>query len=210
MKTLAKIILFLSLLIPVAVNAATYTEAPAYNPCDHLAELYKTQSRDAYQGIADSCSPKTNAGNVVQQVSQSADTAKNIAVVAKGVGEGIGEGAKGVGGAISDLAKNLGVTVNDFLKSPAGTLLAFVLVVKFVGGKLFGVPFVMFMVGMWWHIINRISSDREYEFVPVLWGAFQLRRVKSVTREHSDWVGVFSLLTGIMTIVLCLIVCLNL
>jgi hypothetical protein len=197
MRFLRAILLLIVLaFIPSFANAA---DATSYNPCDHLAELYKQKSTIEYQGIAESCAPKVT---VAQQVAQSAQTAQNVATVAKGIGEGLGEGAKGVGGAISDLAKNLGVTVNEFLKSPAGTLIAFVLVIKFIGGKLFAVPFVMFMVGMWWFINNRISRDVTYEFHPILWGAFQVRRVASVTRERDDYnTGVFAILMLILTLV---------
>jgi hypothetical protein len=199
MKMLAKIVLFLSLLIPVAAANAATSQEPAYNPCEHLAELYKQKSTTEYQGIVTACGSATQKTDVVSN-------AQNIAVVAKGVGEGLGEGAKGIGAAVGDLAKTLGVTVNDFLKTPAGTLLAFVLVVKYIGMKCLAIPFVMFMVSFWWMVNNRISRDVEYTYVPILWGAFQIKRVSKVVRSESDYVQVFNLLSAIGAGILCLIV----
>jgi hypothetical protein len=211
MKRLAFILMALVMLffaMPVSADAApaNYT---AYNPCDHLAEQYKQLDGAQYQGLVNSCDAKP-AASTQDKVQQAASTAQNVAVIAQGVGAGVGDAAKGVGGAISDLAKNLGVTINDFLHSPAGVLLAFVLVVKFIGGKIFVIPFVVFVVTFWWYVVNRISRDVEYEYVPILWGAFQKRRVKNLYRRRdNEFVQWFTFLSAIGGGLLCLIVALN-
>lgn len=198
----------LLLIVMLCFPAFSWAATTPYNPCDHLADLYKQKSAVEYQGLVESCAPKQSA---VDEVQDKMETAKKVAVVAQGVGQGVGDAAKGVGSAVSDLAKNLGVTANEFLRSPAGVLLAFVLVIKFVGsGKIIGIPFVMFMVSFWWFIVNRMTRQVEYEFIPVLWGAFNFRRIKKVTRDESDFNSGFAVLTGFAMLIICAVACVNL
>jgi hypothetical protein len=209
MKRFAFILLAFVMLFFTMPSFAQSPPAAPYNPCDHLAEKYNDLSTSEYQGLVNSCNSKP-AASAQDKVQAAASTAANVATIAQGIGTGVGDAAKGVGGAISDLAKNLGVTINDFLHSPAGVLLAFVLVVKFVGGKIFVIPFVCFIVTFWWFCVNRISRDIQYEYVPVLWGAFQRKRVTSVKRNTRDeFVQWFTFLSAVGGGLLCVIVALN-
>jgi hypothetical protein len=210
MKYRNLIIVCLFLIASLFVGSAqAQNNASAYNPCDHLAEKYHQLDAGQYQGLVDSCNSKAPQSNV-DKVQQAASTAQSVAVVAKGVGEGVGEAAKGVGGAISDLAKNLGVTMNDFLHSPAGVLLAFVFVMKVIGSKLLVIPFILTVISIWSFMLMRLSRDDvQYEFVPVLWGAFKYRRVVSFRRDLSEWLAGYGILSGIGVGLLCLIVALN-
>lgn len=208
MRYIRAFLLLVLLAVPTFSWAqVSVTSKTAYNPCEHLADLYHSKSNAEYQGIVESCTSAKTTADVIQDKTQ---TAKNVAEVAKGVGQGVGEAAKGIGGAVGDLAKNLGVTANEFIRSPAGALLAFVLVIKFVGAKMFAIPFVMFIVLVWWRAVNGISRDVEYEFVPVFWGLFKFRRISKITRHFNDDEQVFALLSGLGGGLLCLIVTLAL
>jgi hypothetical protein len=101
--------------------------------------------------------------------------------------------AKGIAEAVGIAAKELGIATNDFLDSPAGYVVAGLLflhfgadsaqvVANFVSDAIqfaIGVPLLGLFV--WYLVAARpwVKTKREYTLVPVLWGAFSIRRVTS-------------------------------
>lgn len=102
------------------------------------------------------------------------------------------EAAKGVAQAVGIAAKELGIAANDFLDSPAGYVLAAVLLFNYGGyiisGILFGLPITIIVLTVLYKFYrNARTGDCEYTYVPVLWGMFSVRRiVKREAREFGE------------------------
>ena len=98
--------------------------------------------------------------------------------------------------AIVDTAKGLGQTANEFLFTPVGIMIAFYFMWSKIGGIIIGIPLIIALWTLYCSICNRYSKDTvEYVQVPVLWGAFSIRKVsKIVYNDATDVAGVWSLL----------------
>lgn len=104
---------------------------------------------------------------------------------------------------VTETARGLGVTVNEFLMTPAGVLIAFYFMWDVIGGILIGIPLLIGVWVLFWVLYNRIITvDRDYEFVPVLWGAFNRKRIKSVTYASVDTQGGAIFCLGVPAIIL--------
>ena len=120
------------------------------------------------------------------------------------------DAAKGFAEAIGIAARELGVATNDFLDSPAGYLLAFILLFNYGGGMVIGVPMSVFTILLWWTTVKRVMRGTiEYQTVPVFWGAFTMRRVSKMTTQSSEEWGVYAVLSGIGLLILNLIIWVN-
>lgn len=115
--------------------------------------------------------------------------------------------AKEFAGAIGIAAKELGVAVNDFLDSPAGYLMAAILVLKFAGGLIVAIPFTIgSSLFLYWVLTQIRIESIEYEYRKALWGLFEYRRkLRVVTRdelpEHLQFYSLAVIvLTGIMNL----------
>lgn len=148
-----------------------------------------------------------------------AGAAKNVvtigdAKVAVPEAKEVSEWSQALGGfadGIVTVANGLGIAVNDFMKSPAGVLLALILLLNYAGGVIIGVPFVMFTILVFAYMFRRVTIDSiSYENVPMFWGMITVRRrtVVKMTSIDGDSAGVLAV-TGFALLLLNLIVCLN-
>ena len=114
--------------------------------------------------------------------------------------------------AVTSTAAGLGQTANQFLFTPLGILIAFYFLWGKIGGILVGIPLLVALWVLYCTICNRYSKDSvEYENVPVLWGAWNMKRKKSVRfSDNDDVVAVWVLLAiptiGISTFILGILV----
>ena len=83
--------------------------------------------------------------------------------------------------AVTSTAKGLGETANQFLFTPLGMMIAFYFLWGKIGGILIGVPLLIASWVLYNVVCRRLTIDEiEYENVPILWGGFNIRKVKSV------------------------------
>lgn len=91
------------------------------------------------------------------------------------------------GQAITETAKGLGVAVNEFLFTPVGFLIALYFMWDLIGGILIGIPLLFCIWWLYVFICKKVcTSDVEYTYVPVLWGLFSIKRIKSESSTVSD------------------------
>lgn len=150
------------------ISGAAFAQTATVNPCDDIPNATKDMSPNQIQTILETC----RTGGVP---TLTVDNAKEWTEIAEGF-------AKAAGTA----ARELGVATNDFLNSPAGFLLAAVLVFNYGGGLiLIGIPFMIlsfFAIQYAWR--TAYTKEFEYEAVPVLWGFWTIRRSKRIYREY--------------------------
>ena len=196
MKFFKSMFLLLALML-VAMPAMAQT---ATNPCDDVAESTRGKSGDEVETILKLCRQAKPAISIGTAAVPDAEEVNEWAGVAKGFAEAVGI-----------LAQKLGVAVNDFLRSPAGIILALILIVKHAGGVIIGIPFVIFSIFVFCYVLRRLTTGvTTYESVPLFWGALTMRRKATVERKevNGDASGVL-LITGFALLALDLIVCLN-
>lgn len=191
------ILLVFALMFSTAAFAQT---ANVPNPCADIAEATRDKNSTEIQTILESCRTKASeAARILPQVTP--EKAAEWSDAAKGFAEALGIAAK-----------ELGIATNDFLMSPAGFLLAAILLFNYAGGAIIGFPFTIFTILlMFWLIRRMVTGKIEYETVPVLWGAFQYRRKKSY--QSAEYLGegkaALLLLTALGLLILNLVVWLN-
>jgi hypothetical protein len=87
-----------------------------------------------------------------------------------------------MGKAMVGAAKEVGIAANDFASTDLGKITVGLVAYKLVGKELIS-TFVGFFILIFgsvmalWMLLTKRWSDVRYEYVPVLWGAFQKRRV---------------------------------
>lgn len=194
--------MFRSILLVLAMigSTTTFAQDAAINPCTNIAEATRNKNITEVNVILESCRTKIDsATSLLPEITP--ENATKFSEAAKGVAEALGIAAK-----------ELGIATNDFLMSPAGTLLAVILLLAYAGGIIIGVPFTIFTIlAMFW-LVRYLMTDRvEYEMVPILWGAFQYRRKKSY--RSIDYIregrGVMLILVGFGLVILNIIVWAN-
>jgi hypothetical protein len=198
--------MFRSLILATALLFSTGALAQttaSVNPCDNIPEATKGKDSTTVNAILEACRVKDNVPNIVKQVANP-ETANTWASAAKGFGQ-----------AIALTAKELGVAANDFLNSPAGVLLALILLFNYAGGALLGAPVTIFSCVFWWWVVSKLRVDSiEYEFTPVLWGMFTIRRrklvkLKSLADYDNGWWGGTATLLGIGLLIMNIVVWVN-
>lgn len=188
------LILASALMLMSATAFAQDTATP--NPCANVAEATRNLGPQATETLLESC--RKAAPTVAEKLADPVQADK-WATVAKGFAEAIGNAAKG-----------LGIAANDFLNSPAGYLLAAILLFNYAGGAIIGFPFTIFSMLFWWTIVRRSMIDKvEYENVPMFWGAITVRRKKVTTYQSTDYTGAFAMITGIALIIMNIVVWVN-
>ncbi|AMQ65978.1 hypothetical protein AAY80_134 [Stenotrophomonas phage vB_SmaS-DLP_6] len=188
--------ILLSLAFLVATPAFAQNAGP--NPCANLAEATKGLSSEKTATLLESCRTSSAVPATIEKMADP-DTANKWSQAAKGFAEALGIAAK-----------ELGIAANDFLDSPAGYLLAAILLFNYAGGAIVGFPFTIFTLIFWWYVNRRVLIESvEHERVPVMWGAFSIRRVKNVVYEKSEYTAIFHLLSALALVVLNLVVWLN-
>ena len=198
MKFFKTMFLLLALML-VAMPAMAQT---ATNPCDNIAETTRGKSGPEVETILKLCrqADAKPALSINTTVLPEAEEVSEWSQAARGFAEAIGVAAKG-----------LGIAVNDFMKSPAGVLLALILLLNYAGGVIIGVPFVMFTILVFAYMFRRATIDSiSYENVPMFWGMITVRRrtVVKMTSIDGDSAGVLAV-TGFALLLLDLIVYLN-
>lgn len=172
-------ILFVGLLSLSAVASAEVPVNSKYtpNPCLDIANSTKGKSTTEVTTILESCRSSSSA-NLLPEVT--AEEANSWA-----------DASKSFASAIAVAAKELGIAVNDFLDSPAGWILAGLLIFNYAGetivGVVIGTP-VMFLAFFVWYKISMtvMREDVKYEFVPYLWGAFKIKRMVSYNTSWDE------------------------
>lgn len=189
--------LFLAAALMFLAVPAFAQNPAAVNPCADIAEATRDKSSMEVDTILKACR-KAEADKPFIAIPDAED-ANSWADAAKGFGEALGIAAK-----------ELGIAANDFLNSPAGWLLAFILLFNYAGGAVVGVPMTLFILLFWWNTMKRVMRDRvEYTYVPVLWGLFSIRRVSSLTSSDSGYWGPWAILSSIGLLIIMLIIWTN-
>lgn len=193
------IALLITMLIFAVPTAYAQSEA-IVNPCENIAEVTRGKSQSEVGVILETCRSQPNTSALVIGNSPvSKEDATKWGSVAKEFAEALGIAAR-----------EMGIAVNDFLQSPAGFLLAAVLVIKFAGGFVIGFPFTVFSILCVLYLAKKVyTAEIEYENVPMFWGAITVRRVKSRTTEVSDNAGMTVFLAAVALTILNLIVWIN-
>lgn len=191
------ILLVFALMFSATAFAQT-TNVP--NPCADIAETTRGKNSTEIQTILESCRAKASgAAGILPELTP--EKAADWSNAAKGFAEALGIAAR-----------ELGIATNDFLASPAGFLLAVILLFNYAGGAIVGLPFSIFTILlMYWMSRRLMTSKVEYEMVPILWGAFQYRRKKLVqTVDHiSEGKAMLMILTAIGICIMNLVVWVN-
>lgn len=190
--------IFLSVMLMFSANTFAQT-ADIPNPCLNIPAATNGKKQDEVSAILEACrGASITVGNTVKSV-----TPEKAAIWT--------QAAKGFAEAIGIAAKELGIATNDFLDSPAGYLLAAILIVNYAGGFIIGMPVTFMSFGVLLWIYRRGKTNKiEYERVPVLWGAFTINRKKTIDySDISDTDCVILLIGAAMMAFLNLIVWLN-
>lgn len=124
-----------------------------------------------------------------------------------------GELGSNMGKAMVGAAKEIGVAANEFSQTPLGKVTVALVVYKLIGedlaGKVVGggILILMLSVAIWFLRTSRFS-DVEYTYVPVMWGAFSIKREVKRTTSDDAMIGrimgalvsaVFGMFVGLMT-----------
>lgn len=204
MKSLKSLLLILVLAFIAMPAFAQVTST--VNPCEDLAEATRGKSQMEVSTILEACRKTTEVAPAVVEAVSKVEV-PDVAEVSEWA-----SASKGFAEALGIAAKELGIAVNDFLNSPAGILLALILLYNFAGGALLGLPFTMFTLWLFTRVLTFLRTDKvEFENVPVFWGAFTIRRKTRITcqtlRENE---GITLVLTGIGLLILNIVVWVNL
>jgi hypothetical protein len=102
-----------------------------------------------------------------------------------------------LGTALVATAKEVGMAVTDFANTPLGKVTTAVVVYKVIGNDLIstGLAVLFFMTGMLFlPFMYRfiVYKEIEYEYIPMLWGMWQRRRVKSLKMRKAESFSDFS------------------
>ena len=172
--------MFRTLLLTVLMAFSFNTMAQTANPCDNIPAATKDMTPNEVTTLLDACRGKAATG-----IKAAAD------VITPENANRFSEAAKGVASAVGIAAKELGIAANDFLDSPAGYVLAAVLLFNYGGsliaGILFGLPITLLsMIFLYRFYRQYRTGEAEYAYIPVLWGLFNVRRIVKYKRECFD------------------------
>lgn len=157
--------MFRSIILSVALMFSTvaFANEAVPNPCQNIPEVTKGKTTTEIAAILESC--RSNSGSTILP-SVNPEDAVEWSDAAKGFAEALGMAAR-----------ELGIATNDFLNSPAGVLLAGILLINYAGGAIIGLPFSLFSILLVYSLFRRFTAGEvKYELAPVLWGAFHIRR----------------------------------
>ena len=179
---MTRTIRIIALALALGFSATAFAETTTTpNPCENIAETTRDMDTTQVYNLLASCRPE-KAASVVAKLSDPV-AANQWADAAKGFGQALGTAAK-----------ELGIAANDFLNSPAGYLLAGILIFNYAGGAVIGLPFTIFSMFFWWYITRRsMLQSKEYVTVPMFWGMFTMRRVVKTFYKFDDSVWVISI-----------------
>ena len=103
--------------------------------------------------------------------------------------EAWGELGTNMGRAMVGAAKELGVAANEFAVTPLGTVVVGITAYKIVGRDLLGVAVgsLILVLGYsiaFWMFLTRRWSNIQYEYKPILWGAFERRKIVKISSDE--------------------------
>lgn len=122
------------LVFALMFSFSTFAQTATPNPCANIPEATRGKSSTEIQTILETCrADAVEVASVLPEVTP--EKAAEWSDAAKGFAEAIGIAAR-----------ELGIATNDFLMSPAGVLLAAILLFNYAGGAIVGFPFTIFTV----------------------------------------------------------------
>lgn len=130
----------------------------------------------------------------IEQLKTEKSDPQNISKTVRHEAEAWGELGGNMGKALVGAAKEIGVAANDFAGTSLGKVTVGVVIYKLMGkdivSMITGGFILIFGFAMsTWIITTRRWSKVQYEYIPVLWGAFQRRRVVSSDTDGDVVVG---------------------
>lgn len=169
--------ILLVLLMAFSFNAVAQNKT---NPCDNIPLATKEMNAQEVNTLLEACRGKAASGVAAITDSVTPENASRFS-----------EAAKGVAQAVGIAAKELGIAANDFLDSPAGYVLAAVLLFNYGGsliaGILFGLPITFLALFLLYKFYrNYRAAECEYQYIPVLWGMFHRRRIVKYRMNEFD------------------------
>lgn len=179
-----------SLMLVLALLVSPMAAAQEVNPCANIAEATRNKTDAQVRTILATCRADGAESPVF-----TVEDASRWAEVSKAFAE-----------AITETARGLGMASNEFLMTPAGLLLAVILIFTFVGQIVIGIPFSAVSVFALYKIWNRIAYQRVYEYVPVLNGWFTRRKLvkcerhSSLTEHQGAQLMVFTIILAILNL----------
>lgn len=153
----------------------------------------------------------------IKQLSDSAAQLKqengNPSAVIRREAEAWGELGGNMGKAIVAAAKEIGVEANNFSQTPLGKIVTFVVLYKIVGAKIIAaLAGIVIGIAGWilgiWFIRTRHWSATKYEYIPTLFGLYNVKRVVEVRAGHDTsgqtfiGCGILIISTGLSLILL--------
>lgn len=171
-----KYILIAILSIVLSACQVSYAQTAA-NPCNNIPQATVGKSPNEISAILELCRGDTSSG---------------LTNIKPDVVSAWGGVAKDIAEAVGIAAKELGVATNEFLNSPAGFLVAFLIVFKIMGAYLayvfVSIPFTLVMIWVWVKLnLYMTIRNIKYDYKPVLFGLYQ-RKVVTVV-EYGDLDG---------------------
>lgn len=100
-----------------------------------------------------------------------------------------------IGTAMVSAAKEIGVAANEFSQTGLGKIVTGIIVYKVLGRDILGVIFgggILLVGGVFTLMIfrsTRFATEVQYEYVPVLWGMFNRRRVVKIESNGDQTFG---------------------
>lgn len=114
-----------------------------------------------------------------------------------------------IGTAMVSAAKELGIAANEFSQTGLGKIVTVIVVYKVLGREILGVivgSAILLVGGIFTIMIFRstkFNTQVQYQYVPVLWGMFNRRRVVKLETDGDYTVGrcLFTAVTGAITLI---------
>jgi len=195
-----KIVLTAILALLLSACQVSYAQISA-NPCDNIPQATAGKTQTQVNTILELC----RGGNTPNLGTLANIEATDVSAW--------GAVAKDVAHAVGIAAKELGVATNDFLNSPAGLLVAFLIIFKVMGNYLayvfISIPFSLVLIWVWVKLNKTMAIKKiTYDYKPVLFGLFQRKVITSVDYgdgEITDTEAVTRIFTAIGFAVLILV-----
>ena len=149
----------------------------------------------------------------VAQLKQQAQSMKsdpaNVSAKVRQEAEAWSELGANMGKAMVGAAREVGVAANEFAVTPLGTVVVGLTAYKIVGRDFLGVivgSFIM-LFGYsiaFWMFLTRRWSNIQYEYKPILWGAFERRKIVKISSDEDTTqvrVVTGAIILGVTTII---------
>lgn len=129
----------------------------------------------------------------IAQLNQQAQSMKNDPTVVSSKvrqeAEAWSELGANMGKAMVGAAREVGVAANEFAVTPLGTVVVGITAYKIVGrdllGVIIGTLIIVFGYSIaFWMFLTRRWSNIQYEYKPILWGAFERRKIAKISSDE--------------------------